>query len=113
MVMFIALSFALPAAGVASGGVLLLMAAGAVVAFAVAAVGSRLDARRSIPDWRASHLAACAGTGRRSAQRWPRFHEGLELMRNPRLLSVAFVLNIFGWLVDIAIIWAYGQDVPP
>ena len=41
--------------------------------------------------------------------RWPRFHEGLELIRNPRLLLIAFALNIFGWLVDLAIIWAYGQ----
>ncbi len=114
MVLFIALSFALPAAGVASGGVLLLMAAGAVIVFAAAAVGSRLIPEE-FPDWRVlTWLPARVQSPLR--QRWPSFHEGLELVRNPRLLSVAFVLNIVGWVVDIAIIWAYGRtfhlDVP-
>lgn len=107
MVLFIALSFVLPAAGVASGGLLLLLAAGAVIAFTAAAVGSRFIPEQ-IPDWRvlARLPARVQGPLR---QRWPRFFEGLELVRNPRLLSVAFVLNIVGWVVDVAITWAYGR----
>lgn len=107
MVMFIALSFTLPAAGVASGAVLALLAGGAVAAFAFAAVSSNLMPPQ-YPDWRAFNVLPPPA---RAAvrKRWPRFHEGLELIRNPRLLSIALVLNIVGWLVDVAIIWAYGQ----
>jgi glycosyltransferase 2 family protein len=107
MVMFIAISFALPAAGVASGWVLVLIAGGATTAFLFAAVSSnRMPAR--YPDWRAFRMLPPrlrAGV----SKRWPRFYDGLELIRNPRLLLVAFALNIFGWLVDLAIIWSYGQ----
>ena len=98
MVGFIALSLVLPAAGGISGGVLLFMAVGAVAAFAAAAVGSRLIPAQ-YPEW--GLLARLPGRIQRSARKfWPRFHEGLELVRNPRLLSVAFVLNIIGWAVD-------------
>jgi uncharacterized protein (TIRG00374 family) len=107
MVMFIAISFALPAAGVASGGVLLLMAGGASTAFAFAAISSNVMPA-TYPDWRVFKLLP-SPLQRAMRTRWPRFHEGLELIRNPRLLSIAFVLNIFGWLVDLAIIWSYGQ----
>ena len=107
MVMFIALSFVLPAAGVASGSVLALLAGGAIAAFALAAGGSHLMPAR-YPDWRAFRLLP-APLQAAVRKRWPRFHEGLELIRNPRLLLIAVVLNIFGWLVDVAIIWAYGQ----
>jgi len=107
MVMFIAISFTLPAAGVASGGVLLMIAGGAIAAFAFAAISSNLMPAQ-YPGWRLlgvlpKRLQAPIRT------RWPRFHDGLELIRNPRLLLIAFVLNIFGWLVDLAIIWSYGQ----
>ena len=107
MVMFIAISFALPAAGVASGGVLLLMAGGSIAAFAFAAISSNLMPK-IYPDWRVFKLLPSA-LQRAMRTRWPHFHEGLELIRNPRLLLIAFALNIFGWLVDVAIIWAYGQ----
>lgn len=107
MVMFIAISFTLPAAGVASGSVLLLIAGGAIAAFTFAAVSSNLMPAQ-YPDWRVFRLLP----SRLQApirKRWPRFYEGLELIRNPRLLLIAFILNIFGWLVDLAIIWSYGQ----
>jgi uncharacterized protein (TIRG00374 family) len=107
MVMFIAISFALPAAGVASGTVLVLMAGGAAVAFVFAATTSNLLPEQ-FPEWRAFSLLPKRVHGAVRRQ-WPRFHEGLELIRNPRLLAIAFVLNIFGWLVDLSIIWAYGQ----
>lgn len=114
MVLFIALGFVLHAAGVASGGVLLLMALGSGTAFAAAAVASRFIPEQ-FPDWPALSWLP-ARVQRTLRARWPRFHEGLELVRNPMLLSVAFVLNIVGWAADIAIIWAYGRtfhlDVP-
>jgi uncharacterized protein (TIRG00374 family) len=40
---------------------------------------------------------------------WPRIHDGLEVIRRPRLLAVAILLNLFGWGVDLLILWAYGQ----
>ena len=107
MVMFIAISFALPAAGVASGGVLLLMAGSAIAAFAFVAIGSNLMPK-AYPEWRVFTLLPAA-LQRAMRKRWLSFHEGLELIRNPRLLLIAFALNIFGWLVDLAIIWSYGQ----
>lgn len=107
MVMFIALSFALPAAGVASGAALAALAGGATAAFAFAMVSSNL-LPALYPDWRAFHLLP-SPVRAAVKQRWPRFHEGLELIRNPRLLALAPALNIVGWLVDVAIIWAYGQ----
>ncbi len=107
MVMFIAISFTLPAAGVASGGVLLLIAGGAVAAFIFSAVSSNLMPAQ-YPEWRILRLLP-SRVEAPIRKRWPRFYEGLELIRNPRLLLIAFVLNIFGWLVDLAIIWSYGQ----
>jgi uncharacterized protein (TIRG00374 family) len=107
MVMFIAISFALPAAGVASGWVLVLIAGGTLAAFVFAAVSSnRMPAQ--YPEWRALR-ALPTRVQAAVRRRWPRVREGLELIRNPRLLLVAFALNIFGWLVDVAIIWSYGQ----
>ena len=107
MVIFIAISFGLPAAGVASGWVLALIAGGAVAAFLFVAVSSnRMPAQ--YPDWRALRVLP-ARVQAAVRKRWPRVREGLELIRNPRLLLVAFALNIFGWLVDLAIIWSYGQ----
>ena len=107
MVMFIAISFTLPAAGVASGSVLLLVAGGAIAAFTFAAVSSNLMPAQ-YPDWRLFGLLP-SRVQAPMRKRWPRFYEGLELIRNPRLLLIAFILNIFGWLVDLAIIWSYGQ----
>jgi uncharacterized protein (TIRG00374 family) len=36
-------------------------------------------------------------------------HDGFELVRQPRLLVLAVLLNLFGWFVDITILWTYGQ----
>jgi uncharacterized protein (TIRG00374 family) len=47
---------------------------------------------------------------------WPRVHAGLEVIRRPKLLAIAIVINLFGWMVDVLIFWAYGQafglDIP-
>jgi uncharacterized protein (TIRG00374 family) len=114
MVVFIFISFSLPATGFASGNVLVLLAAGAAVAFVLAALVSKLMPVE-MPGWRVLDIfprrlyEAVRG-------RWPRFREGLELLRRPRLLAIAIPLNLFGWLVDMGMMWAYGQafqlDVP-
>ena len=40
---------------------------------------------------------------------WPRLHEGFEAIRRPRLLGILVALGLFGWTVDIAINWSYGN----
>jgi uncharacterized protein (TIRG00374 family) len=107
MVMFIVISFALPAAGVASGTVLALMASAALVVFIAAAVGSNLLPEQA-PEWRWLSVLPSPAHNAISKQ-WPRFHAGLEVIRQPRLLLLAVGLNIFGWLVDLSIVWGYGQ----
>ena len=107
MVLFIAVSFTLPGTGFASRSALIVMALAAVAAFVAVAVTSRL-LPREFPEWR------LFGVLPRRAYRvfndlWPRIHDGFELVRQPRLLVLAVVLNLFGWFVDIAILWAYGQ----
>jgi uncharacterized protein (TIRG00374 family) len=42
-------------------------------------------------------------------EHWPRFHEGLEVMRNSKLLLIALALNVVGWGADVAISWAFGE----
>jgi uncharacterized protein (TIRG00374 family) len=40
---------------------------------------------------------------------WPRIHDGFEAIRRPRLLGILVALGLFGWTVDIAINWSYGN----
>ncbi|MEO8541542.1 MAG: lysylphosphatidylglycerol synthase transmembrane domain-containing protein, partial [bacterium] len=42
-------------------------------------------------------------------EHWPRVHEGFEVIRRPGLLALALAFNLFGWLVDILISWAFGK----
>lgn len=107
MVMFIAISFALPAAHVASGTVLALMAGAALVVFVAAAVGSNLLPEQA-PAWPWLSVLPSPAYNAISKQ-WPRFYAGLEVIRQPRLLLLAVGLNVFGWLVDLSIVWGYGQ----
>lgn len=107
MVLFIATSFALPAAGIASGTVLALMAGAALVVFVAAAVGSNLLPEQA-PEWR--WLSALPSPAYNAISRqWPRFYAGLEVIRQPRLLLIMVGLNVLGWLVDLSIVWGYGQ----
>jgi len=78
-----------------------------VLTFAGAVVASRaLPA--ALPQWRL--LTRLPHRLRDSLDRqWPRFREGLEVIRRPRLLLVAVLLNLFGWAVDLLIYWSYGQ----
>lgn len=43
------------------------------------------------------------------AGHWPRIHDGLEVIRRPRLLGWLLIINAFGWAVDILIAWSYGS----
>lgn len=114
MVMFIAVSFTLPGTGFASQNVLALMAIGATSAFVGVFFASR-RLPREFPHWRVFRVLP-----RRAYAAlddiWPRLHDGFELIRQPRLLVLSIVLNLFGWFVDISILWAYGQafhvDIP-
>jgi uncharacterized protein (TIRG00374 family) len=107
MVLFIGVSFTLPGTGFASTNTLLLMVVAAVAAFAGVFIASRM-LPREFPHWRVFRVLpqraydAVAGI-------WPRVHDGFELVRQPRLLVLAVLLNLFGWGVDITILWTYGQ----
>lgn len=114
IVVFVLVSFVLPNSAFASPK-LLWWLAGATVA---ALVGSVFVARmlpRSAP--RAGALPLLPRRFRASVDRhWPRIHEGFEVIRRPRLLALALAFNLFGWIVDILISWAFGRafnlDVP-
>ncbi len=114
MVLFIGVSFTLPGAGFGSKRLLVLLAIGTCLAFAAISVLSHV-LPREFPAWRIFNPLP-----RRAYNAvehlWPRMHDGFELVRQPRLLALAVVLNVFGWLVDIGILWSYGQafglDVP-
>lgn len=107
MVLFILVSLALPQTGFASGRVLVLLTAGAVLGCVAAVVLSRLLPRER-PRWR-----VIGRLPRRAVDAldhiWPRVHDGLEMMRRPRLFVAAVLLNLFGWIVDLTILWSYGQ----
>jgi uncharacterized protein (TIRG00374 family) len=51
-----------------------------------------------------------------AAQHWPRFYDGLEVIRRPKLLASLVLMNFLGWVLDIAIYYAYGHafnlDIP-
>jgi uncharacterized protein (TIRG00374 family) len=114
MAIAIMVSFALPSAGFASRTVLLALAAVTAVGF----FGSVLVSRRmpeTLPRWRTlDRLPRRLHTS--IDEHWPRFHEGLEVLRNSKLLLVTVALNVIGWGADVAISWAFGEafglDVP-
>ncbi|MBI2723670.1 MAG: flippase-like domain-containing protein [Chloroflexi bacterium] len=106
MMVFIVVSLALPQTGFASQRVLILLSLAALAAFVVAATLSNLLPRH--PRW--GILGRLPARARRLFdEHWPLFHDGLELIRRPQLLSLAIALNLFGWMVDLTILWAYGQ----
>jgi uncharacterized membrane protein YbhN (UPF0104 family) len=107
MVIFIIVSFALPGVGFASANLLWLVAVATALLFVTAIIGSRVMPDE-LPPWRV--VRALPRGMRASLERWwPRIHDGLEVIRRPRLLAVAILLNLFGWGVDLLILWAYGQ----
>jgi uncharacterized protein (TIRG00374 family) len=107
MVIFIIISFALPGVGFASTNLLWLVGAATALLFVAAIVGSRVMPHE-LPSWRIIH-ALPHRVGESLERYWPRVRDGLEVIRRPRLLAVAILLNLFGWGVDLLILWAYGQ----
>lgn len=43
------------------------------------------------------------------ADGWPKFMDGMETMRNLRLLGKAAVLNAATWLLQVMMFWSFGQ----
>jgi uncharacterized protein (TIRG00374 family) len=114
MVLFIAVSFALPGAAFGSVRLLLTVAVITVVVFVVAVIVSHLLGETP-PHWlRRDPLPHRLREG--LASHWPRIRDGLAVIRQPRLLGLAVALNLIGWMADILILWAYGEafhlDVP-
>jgi uncharacterized protein (TIRG00374 family) len=107
MVIFIAVSLALPGVGFASANLAWLAATAAAAVFVAAVLASRLLPEQ-LPPWRV--LSRLPRWARKQAEHhWPRVHEGFEVIRRPRLLFANVLLNLFGWGVDLAIFWAYGR----
>lgn len=107
MTIFILTSFALPSVGYGSRDLLWLLAAVSVFVFGGAVVVSR-TLPQSFPSWR--WLRRLPHRLHDVLQRhWPRFADGLEAIRRPRLLTIQILLNLFGWGVDLLIFWAYGE----
>jgi uncharacterized protein (TIRG00374 family) len=114
MVFFIAASFALPGAAFGSKTLLWVVAIATILLFA-AAIGVSRILSNTPPRWRL--LGRLPRRVRSEIDlHWPRVHEGFEVIRNMRLLTIAVVLNFVGWALDILILWAYGRvfhlDVP-
>ncbi len=78
----------------------------AAAGFAVSALAARFLPRRP-PQWRAWRLLAPAV--RQAIQdAWPRFVDGLETMRNPRLLGLTVGLNLATWFVQVLMFFIFG-----
>ena len=107
MTIFILTSFALPSVGYGSRELLWLLAAATALVFGGALMASRV-LPESFPSWRWL-VRLPRGTYGVLERHWPRFSEGLEMIRRPRLLIIEILLNLFGWGVDVLIFWAYGE----
>ena len=107
MTIFIIVSFALPSVGFGSRNLLWLLAAATALVCTGAVVASR-TLPETLPAWPMLRRIPRRLYGSLERQ-WPRFAEGLEVIRRPQLLAFAIVLNLFGWAVDLTIYWTYGQ----
>jgi hypothetical protein len=100
-------SFALPNVGFASRNLLWVLATATALMLLLAVLSARM-LPEAAPQWRI--LSRLPRRLQEGVQRyWPRAREGLEVIRSPRLLCVALAFNLFGWLVDILISWAFGR----
>jgi uncharacterized protein (TIRG00374 family) len=107
IVIFVGVSFALPGGAFGSRNLLIWLAVGTVVVMGFSVVLAR-SLPVLAPQWRV--LRYLPKRLRRGVeQHWPRVHEGFEVIRRPKLLVIALAFNVFGWLVDIAISWAFGE----
>lgn len=113
-VLVVLLSVVVVRGGFALQPLLWLLAAACVVVFPGVVIASR-KLPKDVPQWRTMHRLPNRLQAFLEGQ-WPRFHDGLEVIRRPRLLAVLLLMGIFGWGVDLVINWSYGNafnlDVP-
>lgn len=107
MTIFILTAFALPSVGYGSRDLLWLLGAATALVFGGAVLASR-TLPEAFPSWRWLARLPRRLYGVLEHQ-WPRFTEGLEMIRRPRLLTIAILLNLFGWGIDLLIYWSYGE----
>jgi uncharacterized membrane protein YbhN (UPF0104 family) len=107
IVVFVLVALLLPHGVLASSNLTWVLAA-ATVAFLGVSVGVARSLPEATPNW-----AVVSWLPRRLRegvdQHWPRVHEGFEVIRRPGLLALALAFNLFGWMVDILISWAFGR----
>ena len=106
MTFFIILSFALPGES-RTPWLLWLLGAAVSVSFVVSVVLLR-RASDDPAEWRSLNLLPRRAHSSVVAH-WPRVRDGLELMRDGRLLSIVVASNFIGWALDILIFWAFGH----
>jgi uncharacterized protein (TIRG00374 family) len=74
----------------------------------VAAVIASRTVSDTLPQWRMVHRLP-RPLYNVAAHHWPRFHDGFEVIRRPRLLSLLLFVNLIGWGIDLIVYWAYGN----
>jgi uncharacterized protein (TIRG00374 family) len=108
-VMFALLSIALMRGSLSSETQrLLLILTVAGVAISIAAVAASRAIPKTLPQWglvrRLPHPVRTMLAGQ-----YPGFHDGFEVIRRPRLLSLLLLVNLLGWSIDLVIYWSYGN----
>jgi len=106
MAVLFLIAVALLPSAVPSAGILWIVAGAAACTFAALALLSRV-LPAELDDWpplrwlpaRVRH-ATVAG--------WPRFRDGLEALRNTRLLVVVLGLTVVGYTTEIVMFWTFG-----
>src|SRR5581483_6881755 len=79
-----------------------------VTVICAAAIFVSLRMPGTMPSWRVLNRLP-SGLHQGLTEHWPRLHDGFEAIRRPRLLLILLLLNVAGWVVDIAIEYAYGH----
>lgn len=106
--------FALFSITVIRGGIasenqrLLLLITLVCVALCIAAVVASRTVPKTLPRWQMMQRLP-RPVHNVLAHQWPRFHDGFEVIRRPRLLSLLLVVNLLGWGIDLVINWSYGN----
>ncbi len=106
---FVLLSVAVARGGVSSQNqpLLWVLAAACAVASFGAVIGSRM-LPNILPEWqllrRLPHRVYTS-----LEQQWPRFHDGFEVIRRPRLFGILLLVGLVGWGIDLLINWSYGN----
>lgn len=93
--------------GIASTAALWALAAGVLGVFAASVIASR-GVAPAMPSARwLDRLPARARAALGDA--WPRVRDGLETLRNERLLALVVALTIVGYAIEVVTFWAFGR----